>query len=76
MNHVDYVLKRDVYPQKIHSCSKDIRGISVFVLEISAVHQKIYHRYYCMGIPVVKRLIPMTVPNADSNARLWVLSGI
>ena len=36
MNHVDYVIKRDVYP----SCSKNIRGISVFVLKISVVYQK------------------------------------
>ena len=28
MNHVDCVIKRDVYPQKMHSCSKNIRGIS------------------------------------------------
>ena len=27
-NHVDCVIKRDVYPQKMHSCSKNIRGIS------------------------------------------------
>ena len=24
MNHVDCVIKRDVYPQKMHSCSKNI----------------------------------------------------
>ena len=29
MNHVDCVTKRDVYPQKKHSCSKNIRGVSV-----------------------------------------------
>ena len=27
MNHVDCVVKRDVYPQKMHSCSKNLRGI-------------------------------------------------
>ena len=27
MNHADYVIKRDVYPQKMHSYSKNIRGI-------------------------------------------------
>ena len=42
MNHVDYVIKRDVYLQKMHSCSKNIRGISVFVLKISVVYQKEY----------------------------------
>ena len=34
MNNVDCVIKCDVYPQKMHSCSKNIRGISVFVLKI------------------------------------------
>ena len=28
MNHIDCVIKRDVYPQKMHSCSKNICGIS------------------------------------------------
>ena len=40
MNHVDYVIKRDVYHQKMHSCSKNICGISVFVLKIYVVYQK------------------------------------
>ena len=41
MHHVDCVIKRDVYPQKMHSCStKNIRGISVFVLKISVVYIK------------------------------------
>ena len=40
MNDVDCVIKRDVYPQNEHSCSKNIRGISVFVLKISVVYQK------------------------------------
>ena len=31
MNHADCVIKRDVYPPKMHSCSKNIHGISVFV---------------------------------------------
>ena len=39
MNYVDCVMKRDVYPQKMHSCPKNIRRISVFVLEISVVYQ-------------------------------------
>ena len=34
MNHIDCVIKRDVYPQKMQSCSKNIRGIS----------EKIHHR--------------------------------
>ena len=42
MNHVDYVIKRDVYPQKMHSCSKNIRGISFLVLKISVVYQEKY----------------------------------
>ena len=40
MNDVDSVIKRDVYPQNVHSCSKNIREISVFVLKISVVYQK------------------------------------
>ena len=40
MNDVDCVIKRDVYLQNVHSCSKNIRGISVFVLKISVVYQK------------------------------------
>ena len=39
-NDVECVIKRDVYPQNLHSCSKNIRGISVFVLKISVVYQK------------------------------------
>ena len=40
MNDVDCVIKRHIYPQNLHSCSKNIRGISVFVLKISVVYQK------------------------------------
>ena len=40
MNHVDCVIKRDIYPQKMHSCSTNISGISVFVLKISIVYKK------------------------------------
>ena len=40
MNDVDCVIKCDVYPQNVHSCSKNIRGISVFDLKISVVCQK------------------------------------
>ena len=54
MNHVDCVIKHDVYPQKIHSCSQN-SAITFFVLKISMVHQeKIYHKCYCMGILLVK----------------------
>ena len=42
INYVDCVIKRDVYPQKMHSCSKNICGISLFVLKISVVYQKEY----------------------------------
>ena len=41
MNDVDCVIKRDVYPHKMHSCSKNIRGMSVFVLKIFVVYQKL-----------------------------------
>ena len=40
MNDVDCVIKRDVYMQNVHSGSKNIHGISVFVLKISVVYQK------------------------------------
>ena len=40
MNDVGCVIKRDVYPENVHSCSKNIRGLSVFVLKISVVYQK------------------------------------
>ena len=56
MNHIDCIIKRDVYPEKMHSCSKNIRGISFLVLKISEVYQgKIYHRCYCIGFPLVER---------------------
>ena len=38
INDVDCVIKHDVYPQNVHSFSKN--GISVFVLKISVVYQK------------------------------------
>ena len=40
MDDVDCVIKRDVYPQNVHSCSKNNPEISVFVLKISVVYQK------------------------------------
>ena len=41
MNDVDCVQQRDVVnPQKMHSCSKDIHGISFFVLKISVTFIK------------------------------------
>ena len=42
MNHVDCIIKCDVYPQKMHSRSKNVRGKSFFLLEISMVYQKKY----------------------------------
>ena len=40
-NHVDCIIKRDVYHQKMYLCSV----ILFFVLKISVVYQeKIYHR--------------------------------
>ena len=29
MNHIDCVTKREVYPQKMHLCTKNICGISI-----------------------------------------------
>ena len=37
MNYVDRIIKRDVYPQKMHSCSENFRGIYFFFLKISVV---------------------------------------
>ena len=56
INHLDFVIKHDIYPQKMHSCSKNTHGISFFVLKISMVYQeKIYHRCYCMSILFVEK---------------------
>ena len=41
MYDVDFVIKCDIYWQKIHPCSKTIRGISYFVKKISVLY-KIY----------------------------------
>ena len=38
MNHAGCVIKRDDYPHKMHSCSKNIGGISVFVLSLCHTH--------------------------------------
>ena len=40
MKNVDCFIKHDIYPQKMHSCSKSIHGISVFVKKISVVYPK------------------------------------
>ena len=67
MKHVDCVIKRDVYPQKVHSCSKNIcglsfswskniRGISLSCSKnIRGISTKTYHRCYCIGISLVER---------------------
>ena len=52
---VDCIIEHDIYPQKTHSCSVNIHGISIFVLKISGVYKEIYHRCYCVDILVVKR---------------------
>ena len=55
INYVDCIIKHDVYRQKKYLCSKNICGISFFMLKISVVYQeKIYHRCYCIGIPLVE----------------------
>ena len=43
MNDVDCVIKCDVYQQNVHSCSINIREISIFVLKISVIYKKKYH---------------------------------
>ena len=42
MNYVECIIKHDVYPQKMHPCSKNTHGISFFVLKISVVYQGKY----------------------------------
>ena len=42
MNHIDCVIKYGVYPRKMHSCSKNIHGMSFFVLKVSVVYQEKY----------------------------------
>ena len=42
MNPVDCVIERDVYPQKMHSSSKNVHGISFFVLKYPWYIKKIY----------------------------------
>ena len=51
MNHVNCVIKRNIYQQKTHSCSKIIRGLSFcLLLKILVVNQeKIYNRCYCIS---------------------------
>ena len=48
MNDVDCVIKRDVYPQKMLSCSKNIRGISVLVLKISVIYYILLILFSCI----------------------------
>ena len=50
MNNVDCVIKRDVYSQKMQSCYKNIRGISVFVLKISVVLKKKKKKTRIIGV--------------------------
>ena len=47
MNYVDCVIKLDVYPQKMHSCSKNIRGTvyDFFVLQVMQSNIN-WHTYY------------------------------
>ena len=48
MTNVDCVIKRDVYPQKMYSCSKNISGISVFVSKnIRGISKK---KRYTIGV--------------------------
>ena len=42
MNHDDCFIKRDIYLQKMHSCSKNIRDISLFVLKISVIYHFLF----------------------------------
>ena len=56
MNDDDYVIKRDVYLEKIHLVSKNNRGISFSVKKnIRGITKQIYHRCYCKIIPLVEK---------------------
>ena len=58
MNHVD------VYPEKVLLCSKNIRGISFFVLKnvcYIAYQENIYHRCYCISISFIQRCIKLSL---------------
>ena len=56
IHHAVFVIKCDLYPQKMLSCSKNICGIAFSVLKLSMVYQeKIYHRCHCIGIPLDER---------------------
>ena len=56
INPVDCIIKRDVYSQKMHPCSKNICGISFFVKKYPwFIKKKIYDGCLCMDIPLVKR---------------------
>ena len=56
MNHVDCIVKLDDYPQKMHSCSKNLRCIFFCSKNNRGISRKnIYQWCYCMGIPLVER---------------------
>ena len=55
MNHVDCIIKRDIYLQKMQSYSRNIHGILDFVLKICGISKKLYHGWYSMSICVVER---------------------
>ena len=65
MNHADCVIKRYVYPQKMHSCSKNICGISFFVLKVSVVYQKT--EYMIMHVGIIARIIRKSKDKKDKN---------
>ena len=60
INHTDWVTKRDVYPEKMHFCSKIISGKSFFPKNIRGISRKIYQRCYYIGIMLVERQIENT----------------
>ena len=58
MNYVDCVIKRDVYPQKMHSCSKNIAVYHFLFLKYPwyiKTKYNVSHGCYCTGIPSVER---------------------
>ena len=72
MNDVVCVKKRDVYPQKNNLVSKNDRGISFSVLNISVVYQN-ENISYCMDIPLVERQNNCLIHNFHMISRITKL---
>ena len=73
MYDVDCVIKHDVYPQTIHSCSKNIRGIFFCVNNIRGISKIEY--IICFIAWIVRWLkdkmcFPLYISELSQNVRL------